>query len=100
VADLAIPVGVAVDGAGNVAIADLRNNRVRLVAVQTGAFYGQAMTAGHIYTVAGDGFQGYFGDGRQATQAELNQPGGVAAGAGGSLLIADSGSGRVRVLAG
>src|SRR5262249_39234350 len=79
-AELAIPACVAVDGAGNVAIADLRNNRVRLVAVKTGTFYGQAMTAGHIYTVAGDGFQGYFGDGRQATQAELNQPGGVTTG--------------------
>ena len=99
-AELAIPVSVAVDAAGNVAIADLRNNRVRLVAEKSGTFYGQAMTAGHIYTVAGDGFKGYFGDGRQATQAELNQPGGVAVGAGGSMLIVDSGSGRVRVLAG
>jgi serine/threonine-protein kinase len=58
------------------------------------------MTAGHIYTVAGDGFKGYFGDGNQATKAELNQPGGVAKGVGGSLLITDSGSGRVRMLAG
>ena len=88
------------DGAGNVAIADLRNNRVRMVAVQTGTFYGVAMTAGDIYTVAGDGFGGYFGDGNQATKAELDSPGGVAAGPDGSLLIADSGSGRVRAVTG
>ena len=99
-AELDWPASVVVDGAGNVAIADLRNNRVRVVAAKTGTFYGVAMTARHIYTVAGDGFQGYFGDGRQAAQAELNNPGGVAAGADGSLLIADSGSGRVRVLEG
>ena len=99
-ADLAIPVSVAVDSAGNVAIADLRNNRVRMVAAKTGTFYGQAMTAGHIYTVAGDGFQGYFGDGNQATKAELNAPGGVAAGPDGSLLIADNGSGRIRAVTG
>jgi hypothetical protein len=99
-AELDWPASVAVDGAGNVAIADLRNNRVRMVAVQTGTFYGVAMTAGDIYTVAGDGFGGYFGDGNQATKAELDSPGGVAAGPDGSLLIADSGSGRVRAVTG
>jgi NHL repeat-containing protein len=99
-AELAVPASVAVDSAGSVAIADLRNNRVRVVAAKTGTFYGQPMTAGHIYTVAGDGFGGFFGDGNQATKAELNNPGGVVAGPDGSLLIADSGSGRVRMLAG
>ena len=57
---LAIPDGVAVDSAGNVAIADLSNNRVRVVAAKTGTFYGLAMTAGNIYTVAGDGGPGVF----------------------------------------
>ena len=57
------------------------------------------MTAGHIYTVAGDGFRGYFGDGRQATKAELNSPAGLAVHPNG-LLITDAGSGRVRTLAG
>jgi hypothetical protein len=99
-AELDWPASVAVDAAGNVAIADLRNNRVRVVAVKTGTFYGHAMTAGDIYTAAGDGFQGYFGDGRQATKAELNNPAGLAAGANGSLLITDGGSARVRVVTG
>ena len=38
------------DGAGNLVIADTGNNRVRVVAARTGTFYGQAMTAGDIYT--------------------------------------------------
>jgi hypothetical protein len=62
------PLGVAADTAGNLAIADLRNNRVRLVAARTGTFYGQAMTAGDIYTVAGNGHKGVLkgrGPGRQ-----------------------------------
>jgi len=42
-----------VDGAGNVLITD--NNRIRVVAASTGTFYGRAMTAGDIYTIAGTG---------------------------------------------
>ena len=44
-ADLATPAGVAMDAAGNLAIADAGNNRVRVVATQTGTFYGQTMAA-------------------------------------------------------
>ncbi len=49
------PWGVAVDGSGNLVIADALHNRVRVVAVRTGTFYRQKMTAGDIYTVAGNG---------------------------------------------
>ena len=45
------------DGAGNLVIADTGNDRVRVVAASTGTFYGRAMTAGDIYTVAGTGHQ-------------------------------------------
>ena len=34
-----------------------------MVAESTGSFYGQPMTAGDIYTVAGDGSRGFSGDG-------------------------------------
>ena len=34
------------------------------------------MTAGDIYTVAGNGKPGFSGDGGPATSAELEQPGG------------------------
>ena len=40
---------------GNLVIADFDNSRVRVVAESTATFYGQAMTAGDIYTVAGTG---------------------------------------------
>jgi trimeric autotransporter adhesin len=98
-AELANPAGVAVDAAGNLVIADVQNQRVRVVAVASGTFYGQAMTAGDIYTVAGDGTAGFAGDGGPATSAELADPAGVAVDAAGNLLIADPGNGRVRVVA-
>jgi secreted PhoX family phosphatase len=93
------PNGVAVDAAGNLLIADTLNSRVRVVAASTGTFYGQAMTAGDIYTVAGNGTAGFSGDGGPATSAKLNNPKAVALDAAGNLLIADSTSNRIRVVA-
>jgi hypothetical protein len=98
-AELNHPVGVAVDAAGNVAIADEYNDRIQLVAAATGTFYGQAMTAGDIYTIAGNDYYGYSGDGGPATSAAMRQPEGLAVGAAGNLLIADTSNYRVRVVA-
>jgi trimeric autotransporter adhesin len=83
------PRGVSVDGAGNLLIADEGNNRVRVVAASTGSSYGQAMTAGHIYAIAGDGTRGYAGNGGPATAASLDEPEGVALDQAGNLVIAD-----------
>ncbi len=99
-ARLSFPEGVAVDAAGNLLIADFGNERVRVVAARTGTFYGEAMTGGDIYTVAGDGTQGFSGDGGPATSAELGRPGGVAVDAAGNLLIADTANQRIRMVAG
>jgi hypothetical protein len=88
-----------VDTSGNVLIADTYNNRIRVVAASTGTFYGQAMTAGDIYTIAGNGTYGFSGDGGPATTAELGTPEAVAADAG-NVLIADSLNNRIRELAG
>ncbi len=85
-AELAYPYGVAVDGAGNVYIADLYNQRVRKVTAATGA----------ITTVAGNGTGGYNGDNIVATSAELNGPSSVAVDGAGNLYIADWGNQRVR----
>lgn len=92
--------GVAADSAGNIALADRTGNRVRVIAAATGRYCGQAMTAGDIYTVAGNGFYGYSGDGRPATAAQLEFFSGLRFGPGGSLVIADTDNGRIRMVAG
>ena len=50
--------------------------------------------------MAGDGTQGYSGDGGPATSAELSLPQSVAADASGNLLIADPANGRIREVRG
>ena len=79
------PGGVAVDGAGNVFIADGSNNRIRKVDA-----------AGVISTVAGTGEREFGGDGGPAVQAQLNEPGGVAVDGAGNVYIADRGNNRIR----
>jgi secreted PhoX family phosphatase len=98
-AELFFPAGVAVDAAGNLVIADTYNNRIRVVAASTATFYGRAMTAGHIYTVAGDGTAGFSGDGAPATSAELNFPDRVTVDSAGNLVICDTNNNRIRVVA-
>ena len=93
------PLGISVDAAGNLLIADQGNSRIRVVAAATGTFYGKAMIAGDIYTVAGNGTAGFAGDGGRATSAELNGPWSVVPGRAGNLVIADTGNERVRVVA-
>ncbi len=87
-AQLSAPMGLAVDAAGNVYIADSGNNVIRKVAVN-----------GSITTVAGAGAPGYFGDGGPATSALLRYPQGVAADAAGNLYIADTGNKLIRKVA-
>jgi trimeric autotransporter adhesin len=98
-AEIDDPEGVVMDAAQNMIIADWFNNRIRVVAASSGSFYGQAMSAGDIYTIAGDGTAGYAGDGGPATQAELNRPDSVATDASGNVIIDDSVNHRVRVVA-
>ena len=99
-AELSGPSGATVDGSGNLVITDTGNNRIRVVAETTGTFYGQAMTAGDIYTVAGNGTAGFAGDGGPATGAELSRPEAAITDPAGDVLISDSGNGRIREVAG
>jgi sugar lactone lactonase YvrE len=87
-ASLVAPQGVAVDAAGSLCIADAGNARVRKVS-----------PSGIISTVAGNGAQGFSGDGGPATTASLNQPSGVAVDTAGNLFIADSRNDRIRKVA-
>ncbi len=86
-AGLYSPAGVALDRAGNLLIACQGDSRIRVVATTTGTFYGRQMTAGVIYTVAGNGTAGFSGDGGPATSAELISPSAVTVDSAGNLLI-------------
>jgi sugar lactone lactonase YvrE len=98
-AELDQPDGLAVDGHGNLVVADLANNQIRVVAATTGTFYGVPMTAGDIYSVAGTGTAGFSGDGGPATGSELNRPAGVAVDRRGDLVVADTANNRLRLVA-
>jgi hypothetical protein len=99
-AALNIPYDVTVDASGNLVIADSFNSRIRVVAAHAGTFYGLAMTAADIYTVAGTGGIGYSGDGGPGIKAELNNPYSAAVDGAGNLVIADTASQRIRELTG
>ena len=95
-AELAGPPSVALDASDDIAIADANNNVIRFVPATSGTYFGRSMTAGGIYTVAGNGTSGYSGDGSAATNAELDGPGAVALGPSGALAISDSNNNVVR----
>ena len=82
---LANPSAVAVDGNGDVFVADTYHERVRKVG-----------SNGIITTVAGNGLYGFLGDGNVGTNAELTYPYGLAVDAHGNLFIADENNERIR----
>jgi sugar lactone lactonase YvrE len=86
-ADLNSPSGVAVDGAGNVYIADAGNNRIRKVS-----------PGGMITTVAGNLTAGFAGDNQAAdsVNTQFNNPVGVTVDSAGNLYIADNSNQRIR----
>jgi hypothetical protein len=84
-ARLNTPMGVAVQADGGVLIADSNNHRIRRVS-----------PTGTITTVAGNGQEGFSGDGGPATNAELDLPVDVAATPDGGFLIADYLNDRIR----
>jgi hypothetical protein len=100
-AGLSFPAGLASDAAGNVYIADLASNRIQEIAASSHAQWGQSMTAGDVYTVAGSatGQAGSSGDGSPATAALLSGPATVAADSAGNLYIADANGTVVREVA-
>jgi sugar lactone lactonase YvrE len=87
-AALAKPTNVATDAAGNIYIADADNHRVRMVDA-----------SGNITTFAGNGVQGFFGDGGPATSASLDTPTSVAV-HNDTVYIADSRNNVIRAVSG
>ncbi len=85
-AELSFPFGVYVDGSGNIFISDLFPNLVQEVVAATG----------DIQIVAGNGTQGYTGDGGPATSAELGDPYAVYGDASGNIYIADATNSVIR----
>jgi hypothetical protein len=87
-ANLAYPEGVAIDSSRNLLIADTFNQRIRRLDA----------TSGTITTIAGNGTQGFGGDGRAAAHASLDEPSGLAVDTKGILIFADTGNTRIRLI--
>lgn len=85
-AQLASPLGIAVDYIGNIYVADTGNNRIRKI------------SQGTITTIAGTGTPGYGGDDGPAASAELNLPGALTVDTYGNVYVADRENHRIRIL--
>ncbi len=77
------PSGLAIDGSGNIVVADYNNHRIRIVTV-----------AGVVSTLAGDG-NADVSNGAMAT-ARFNKPADVAVDASGNLYVADNSNHMIR----
>ena len=87
-AQLNSPIGVAIDGFGNMYIVDSNNNKIRMVSTSTSI----------ITTIAGTGISGHIGDGGSAISAQLNSPQGIALDTVGNLYIADGNNEKIRLV--
>ncbi|MCU1230482.1 MAG: repeat containing protein, partial [Acidobacteria bacterium] len=80
------PEALAFDSADNLYVADSEAHRIRRIDA----------TTRNITTVAGNGVQGFSGDGGAATAASLDTPRGLAVNAAGDLFISDTNNYAVR----
>ncbi len=93
------PTSLALDAAGDLFIADTANCRVRMLPGSATSLFGQAMAAGHLYTVAGTGVCGSAGQGGPVATAQLWNPVAVAVDSAGDMLVADDGDQSVLLAA-
>ena len=80
--------GLYLDPDNNIYVADSLDQEIRFINVTTPL----------VSTVAGNGTQGFSGDGGVATSAQLNLPGSVFLDSAQNLVISDTGNQRVRVV--
>jgi YD repeat-containing protein len=94
------PYAVTLDSAGDLYIADGQGMRVQEVPAATGTQWGQSMTAGYMYTVAGHATEdcGNSGQNGPATSALFEVPSAVATDAAGDLIIEDAENNQVYVV--
>ena len=78
---------VVVDAAGSVILSDSRNHRIRKIS-----------PSGIITTIVGTGIAGFFGDGGEATKAQVNAPQGLSLDSSGNLYFADYFNNRIRAV--
>src|SRR5579871_518134 len=84
-----VPSAVALDKTNGILIADINRSQIRRV----------DLTTNLIGTIAGNGGQGFTGDGGSALQAELNLPLALAIDSNNEILIGDTGNARIRKIA-
>jgi len=84
-AQLNYPTGLALDGYGQLYIADSNNDRIRMID-----------TAGLIHTIVGQGQRGYAGDQGDALQALLSGPSSLAFNSRAELFISDRNNNVIR----
>jgi sugar lactone lactonase YvrE len=87
-ATLSSPQGVVIDAANNIFVADYGNSAIRQIRAATQK----------IFTLAGKGSTGYYGDGGNPTAAFLTNPSSLAVDENGNLYIADYGNNVIRAV--
>jgi len=87
--ELNFPVSISFDTSGNLYIADSNNFRIRMVSAASST----------MSTFAGNGTEGFSGDGGAPTSATINYPYSVRIDSFNRLFIADTSNNRVRIVA-